>query len=217
MIPVPEGASSADRVLSAAVALDALARNGLHYAEGRFDRDRYTDVHALAAELLSVVSDRGVDELTTDVDADQGHVTPRVDVRGAVVDSRERLLLMCERSDGLWSLPGGWADPGDTPTSACVREVLEETGQAVEVLKLVGVWDRDAQGHRPRLAVAAWKLFFLCRATGPQGEPEELETLETGWFGLDELPPLSLGRVSPRQLERVVAHHRDPSLPTELD
>jgi hypothetical protein len=44
-----------------------------------------------------------------------------------------------------------------------------------------------------------------------------LETLDVGWFGIGGLPPLSLGRVNHRQLERALAHHRDPSLPSEFD
>ena len=96
-----------------------------------------------------------------------------------------------ERSDGRWSLPGGWADPGDTPARAAAREVREETGYGVEVTKLVGCWDRDAQGMRPRLPTSVYKLHFLCRATGEVGEPDALETLDVGWFPLDALPPLS--------------------------
>ena len=148
---------------------------------------------------------------------DPGHITPKIDVRGALVDGDERVLLMQERTDGLWSLPGGWADPGDTPAAACRREVVEETGVPAEVVKVVGVWDRDAQGHTPALPVSAYKVFFLCRQCGPARPPEELETLDVGWFCLDELPPLSPGRVSRSQLERVLAHHRDPALPTEWD
>ena len=137
-------------------------------------------------------------------------------MRGACFDADERVLLMRERADGLWSLPGGWADPGDTPSSAVLRELREEAGAVAEVERLVGCWDRDARGHAPPLPVAVVKLFFLCRVVS-QGEPDPLETLGVGWFGLDELPPLSTGRVTEDELRRCLAHHRDPSLPTELD
>ena len=84
-------------------------------------------------------------------------------------------------------------------------------------VKLVGCWDRDTQGHLPQLPFSIYKLFFLCEATGDVRPPDALETLEIGWFGLDELPELSAGRVSARQLGRIVAHQRDPLLPTEFD
>jgi ADP-ribose pyrophosphatase YjhB (NUDIX family) len=164
-----------------------------------------------------VLSGRTADELRLELDRDSGYATPKVDVRGAIFDADERVLLMRERMDGLWSLPGGWADPLDTPSGSVVREVREETGHLAEVVKLVGCWDRDTQGHLPALPVAVFKLFFLCRSAGEPGTPDELETLDVGWFGLDELPPLSLGRVNRRELDRCLAHHRDPSLPTELD
>lgn len=229
-ISTPQGTTYARRMLEAlgtgtpaerarrvAVALDALGRTGLAYTANPYDADRYGDVLALAAELMSLLGGRPPVDLRTVLDADPGHVTPKVDVRGAVVNGEERILLMRERTDGRWSLPGGWADPGDTPAAACVREVAEETGVPAEVVKVVAIWDRDAQGHRPALPVAAYKVFFLCRQSGPAAAAEELETLDVGWFALEELPPLSEGRVLRHQLERVLAHARDPSLPTEWD
>ena len=211
------GTPDAERVRRAAVRLAALAQDGLAFATDPYDADRYRQVAGVAAELLAVLTGRPAAELRLELGRDSGYATPKIDVRGGVVDEQERLLLMRERSDGLWSLPGGWVDPLDSPAAAVVREVREETGYGAEVVKLVACWERDRQGHQPPLPVAIVKLFFLCRLDGELGAPDELETLDVGWFGLDDLPPLSLGRVLPHQLERVVAHHRDPALPTELD
>jgi ADP-ribose pyrophosphatase YjhB (NUDIX family) len=211
----PTPASSAERVRRVAVQLAALAQNGLVYCANDYDKARYEDAAALARELLSVLAGPEAD-LSLMLGRDTGYSTPKVDVRGVVIDHDERFLLMRERSDGLWSLPGGWADPLDTPATAVAREVHEEAGHKVDVVKLVGCWDRDARGHEPAFAVAAYKLFFLCRSTAA-GPYEALETLEIGWFGIDELPPLSLGRVNRWELERCLAHHRDPTLPTEFD
>ncbi|WP_336921959.1 NUDIX hydrolase N-terminal domain-containing protein [Aquipuribacter sp. SD81] len=205
-----------ERVRRAAVRLAALAQDGLTFAGNDYETERYTAISGLAVELLAAVSGRDGTELAVELGRDSGYATPKVDVRGACFDERERVLLMRERVDGLWSLPGGWADPGDTPTGAVVREVREEAGADVVVTKLVGCWDRDARGHVPPLPVAVVKLFFLCEVRA-LGEPDALETLETGWFDLDGLPPLSLGRVDEHELRRCLAHHRDPSLPTELD
>ena len=102
-------------------------------------------------------------------------------------------------------------------SAAVTREILEETGYHSSAVKLIACWDRDLQGNPPPLPVHVYKLFFLCRRDGAVQPPAALETLDVGWFGLSALPPLSLGRVNHRQLERALAHHRDPSLPTEFD
>jgi ADP-ribose pyrophosphatase YjhB (NUDIX family) len=199
------------------IKLAALAQDGLTFATGEYDLDRYRQVSQLATELLAVISDRPAADLAIELGRDSGYATPKVDVRGVIFDSDERVLLMREKTDGRWSLPGGWADPGDAPSVAVTREVLEETGYHSSPVKLIACWDRDRQGHLPPLPVAAYKPFFLCRRDGAVQAPAELETLEVGWFGLDELPPLSLGRINRREIERALAHHRDPSLPAEFD
>lgn len=207
----------AEAVRRAAITLTAIAQSGLHYADDEYDVDRYHKIAAVARDLLAVAGGGTAEQWRTRLGEDRGYATPKVDVRGALVDDRERLLLMRERTDARWSLPGGWADPLDTPAVAVEREVLEETGYGARAVKLVGCWDRDAQGHLPKLPFSIYKLFFLCEATGEVGPPQALETLEIGWFGLGELPELSAGRVNAHELGRIVAHHRDRSLPTEFD
>ena len=211
------GVEPAEQVRRTAIAVAALAQSGLFYAVNDYDTDRYRKLASLAAELLAAVTDESSAHWEMQLGGETGYATPKVDVRGAVVDDWERILLMRERSDGRWSLPGGWADPLDTPSRAVEREILEETGYSARAVKLVGCWDRDTQGHLPRLPFSIYKLFFLCEATGDVRPPDALETLEIGWFGLDELPDLSTGRISERQLTRVLAHRRDPLLPTEFD
>jgi ADP-ribose pyrophosphatase YjhB (NUDIX family) len=210
-------ADAGDAVRRIGIRLSALAQDGLAYAPSEYDLDRYRQVGRLAAELLAVVSGRPVGELAVELGRDSGYATPKVDVRGAVFDDRERVLLMQEKTDGRWSLPGGWADPGEAPSAAVTREVLEETGYPSSAVKLIACWDRELQDNPPPLPVHVYKLFFLCRRDGPARPPQPLETLDVGWFGLDELPPLSLSRVNHRQLARALAHHRDPSLATEFD
>ncbi len=199
------------------IKLAALAQDGLTYGADDYDLDRYRQMTRLAAELLSVVSGQPADELASELGRDVGYATPKVEVRGAIFDDDERVLLMREKIDGRWSLPGGWADPGDAPSAAVTREILEESGYHSSAVKLIACWDSEVQHNPPPLLVHVYKLFFLCRRDGAVQPPAALETLEVGWFGLGELPPLSLGRVNHRQLERALAHHRDPSLPTEFD
>jgi ADP-ribose pyrophosphatase YjhB (NUDIX family) len=209
--------TTADALRRIGIKLAALAQDGLTYAASDYDLDRYQQVRGLAAELLAALSGRPAGELAVELGRDSGYATPKIDVRGAIFDDAERVLLMREKIDGRWSLPGGWADPGDSPSAAVTREILEETGYHSSAVKLIACWDRDLQGNPPPLPVHVYKLFFLCRRDGAVQPPAALETLDVGWFGLGALPPLSLGRVNHRQLERALAHHRDPSLPTEFD
>jgi ADP-ribose pyrophosphatase YjhB (NUDIX family) len=209
--------TAADAVRRVGIKLAALAQDGLTFATGDYDLDRYRQVSQLAADLLAVISGRPAADLALELGRDSGYATPKVDVRGAIFDDGERVLLMREKTDGRWSLPGGWADPGDAPSVAVTREMLEETGYHSSAVKLIACWDRDRQGNPPALPVHVYKLFFLCRRDGAVQPPQALETLDVGWFGLDALPPLSLGRVNQRQLARALAHHRDPSLATEFD
>ena len=209
--------TAADAVRRIGIKLAALAQDGLTFATGDYDLDRYRQVSQLAADLLAVISGRPAVDLAIELGRDSGYATPKIDVRGAIFDDHERVLLMREKTDGLWSLPGGWADPGDAPSAAVIREIIEETGYHASAVKLIACWDRDLQGNRPPLPVHVYKLFFLCRRDGAVQPPSALETLDIGWFDFHALPPLSLGRVNHRQLERALAHHRDPSLPSEFD
>ena len=209
--------TAADAVRRIGIKLSALAQDGLTYGADEYDLDRYRQLSRLAVELFSVLSGQPAAELAIELGRDSGYATPKIEVRGAIFDDDERVLLMREKIDGRWSLPGGWADPGDAPSAAVTREILEETGYHSSAVKLIACWDRELQGHPPPLPVHVYKLFFLCRRDGAVQPPATLETLDVGWFGLGELPPLSLGRVNHRQLDRALAHHRDPSLPTEFD
>jgi ADP-ribose pyrophosphatase YjhB (NUDIX family) len=145
---------------------------------------------------------------------EEGYATPKVDVRGAVFRD-DGILLVRERSDGLWTLPGGWADVGDTPAAAVEREIFEESGYTAKATRLVAVYDRDRQGHPP-IPYAVYKLYFICELTG--GAPAtNHETDEVGFFREDTLPPLSLSRTLPHQIARLFAHYRNPHWPADFE
>jgi ADP-ribose pyrophosphatase YjhB (NUDIX family) len=192
----------------------ALAQNGLTYARDRFDRARYEELRTIAVEMTAHVAGAPVTRVRELLEAQSGYATPKVDVRGAVFD-QDRVLLVREVLDGLWTLPGGWADPGDTPREAVEREIREESGIEARAVKLAAVYERDRQGHPP-FAFAAFKLFFVCERIGGEERTSD-ETDGVGFFPVSALPPLSLGRVLPRQIERLLEHARHPTLPTEFD
>ena len=128
----------------------------------------------------------------------------------------DALLLVRERSDSRWTLPGGWADVGEAPSECVVREVFEESGFQVRVKKLLAVYDRSKHPHEPPFPFHVYKLFFECEISGGEATRSN-ETDEVGFFTRDVIPPLSLTRVTPEQIDRVFAHHQHPEWSTDFD
>ena len=147
-------------------------------------------------------------------ETDKGYATPKVDVRAAVFDNG-RILLVREREDNCWSLPGGWADVGDSPSATAIREVKEESGYDAVIKKLAAVYDWDQHPHPP-IPFHAYKLFFVCELGGGEAE-NSLETTEVGFFEENDFPPLSLTRVSSDQIGQMFEHYRHPEWPTWFD
>ena len=192
----------------------AIAQNGLTYSEGPFDRERYAELRRIAAEMAGAYTDTPPERVAELFARQEGYATPKVDVRG-VVFREGRILLVREREDGLWTLPGGWADAGESPREAVEKEIHEESGYEARAVKLLAVHERDRHGPPP-LPWAVYKLFVRCELLG--GEPREsIETIGVGFFGENEVPALSEGRVTPGQIRRMFDHLRNPDWPTDLD
>jgi ADP-ribose pyrophosphatase YjhB (NUDIX family) len=194
--------------------VQAIAQTGLAFTRDPYDRERYTELAELVATLLAR-------ELAIPVGAarelwagEHGYATPKVDVRGGLfVD--ERVLLVRERADGRWTLPGGWVDVNDAPSEAVAREILEESGYRARALKLAALIDKNRHPHPPGVH-HIYKLFFVCELLG--GSPAaSRETDAVEFFPVQALPPLSTGRVLASQIERLYQHWLDPSLPTDFD
>jgi ADP-ribose pyrophosphatase YjhB (NUDIX family) len=194
--------------------LQATAQTGLTYAKDPYDIERYEEMRELAAEIAAHGSSAELALVRELFAHDTGHTTPKVDVRAAVFQGNA-ILLVQERSDGRWTLPGGWANPGDTPAFAAEREVLEESGYEVRATRLAMLLNRDKHDHPPILW-SVYKLFFLCEVTG--GAPKtSYETTGVGFFPADDLPELSLTRITPAQIARLFEHARHPEWPTDFD
>ena len=200
----------------------ALARTGLHFSgdqyradgNGHFERERYEEIGQLAAQLMTQLADVPLEQLLAAWHLDDGYVTPKVDVRGAIFQD-DRVLLVRERADGKWTLPGGWADVNETPREAVEKEIQQESGYTARAVKLVAVYDRRKRNH-PRSVFYIWKHFFVCEITG--GAPQiSSETDAVEFFPVTALPELSTGRTAASQIERAYAHHLDRTLPTEFD
>ena len=195
-------------LLSVSRELKSMAEAGLRYSTGPYDLERYKRLHEIASELLQA-EDR---EFRWPVEF--GYATPKVDIRAAVIHEG-KILLVQEAGTGTWSLPGGWADLNASPAENAAREVLEEAGIKVEVLKLIACWDKDKQGH-PRQAEHVYKLVFLCRPTGGTLTLSH-ETDGADYFSPGELPEMCPYRNAPHYVELAFRHFAEPGLPTLVD
>ncbi len=218
---VPDNTTTKDETNSSTLTwakkLQAIAQTGITYAKDQYDIERYQSVRQIAAEMLAATSTGLSSTQLIDLFASEiGYATPKIDVRAAVF-SDKGLLLVRERSDGGWTLPGGWADVGDSPSVAAVREVKEESGYDVVARKLAAVYDRDHERHgHPPMPHHVYKLFFLCDFVGGTAKTSN-ETDAVSFFSEDQIPPLSLTRVTPQQIAYLFDHHRHPDWPTSFD
>ena len=195
--------------------LQALAQIGLRYARDEFDTSRYSEIRDIAAEMMAAQSDLPKEKLIELFEREEGYATPKVDVRG-VVFRENKILLVKERLDGKWTVPGGWADVAKTPRENVEREVREESGLAARAVRLLAIYDRTRQGHLPLVPFHIYKLFFLCEIAGGQMKTS-YETTDVGFFGENDLPELSLTRILPGQIHRMFELWRNPDLPVDFD
>ena len=203
-----------DRTLELIRRLQALARTGLHFCGNEYDRQRYEEIEQIAAALLAGGSLPDRDELLARWRLETGYVTPKVEVRGAAFRDG-RVLLVREAADGLWTLPGGWADVNESPSQAVEKEIEQESGFRARAVKLAALYDRSRHGHGESLH-HSWKAFFLCEISGGEARGS-YETDAVGFFEPAELPPMSLGRSTPRQVARMLEHWRNRALPADFD
>ena len=191
----------------------SLSKAGLAYSQNEFDLERYKRLQEITAEMIASQGKLEKEAVLESFSMQAGYVTPKIDVRGAVVHDG-KILLIQERADGRWSMPGGWADLGNAPASVAEREVWEESGYRVKAEKVVAVL--DANRIEPMEFYHAYKIIFLCKLL--DGEPRTShETLAVDFFDPNELPPLSLFRTNEAMLQEVFAHVKDPLRPAMFD
>ena len=208
-------APNPSRWLNWSARLQAIAQNGLTFSQDRYDVDRYQAIREIAAEMLAAGAGEDIAVIRELLSRDAGYATPKVDMRG-VVFREGKLLLVQEKSDGGWSLPGGWADIGESPAENVVREIREESGFETRAEKILAVYDRAKHPHEPQFPAHIYKIYILCELIGGTATPS-VETDAARFFGEDELPPLSVTRVTEWQLRRLFELYRNPQLPADFD
>lgn len=194
--------------------IQAIAQTGLTYAVSPYDVERYRELCAIAASMIAGPEPEKIALATRLFALERGYATPKVEVRAAVLQN-DRLLLVRELEDGCWTLPGGWAEVGQSAAESVEREVREESGYIVKAVKLLACWDRNKHPH-PSIPFHAYKLVFHCDllCSVPNASSE---ITEVGFFEEEQIPALSLTRTLPEQIRFVFESVRDPMAPTAFD
>jgi ADP-ribose pyrophosphatase YjhB (NUDIX family) len=191
-----------------------LCQTGLAYAQTHYERIRYHRLLEIASDIVASHTCLDAREILVTFLVQPGYATVKVDVRGAVIQEN-RILLVRERVDGRWAMPGGWADVGEYPSEMIAREIREESGYEAKPVRVVGVYDANRAG-RPMEFFHAYKVIFLCELTGGAPSTSE-EILDVGFFTFDDLPPLSEHRTNRMHLLEVFRHLEDPCRPAAFD
>jgi ADP-ribose pyrophosphatase YjhB (NUDIX family) len=180
--------------------LQSIAQAGLTYSKDIYDLERFQQIREISMEIMSEYTDMDM-MIIKDLFANEtGYATPKVDIR-AVVFQKDKILMVREKIDGDWSLPGGWADIGLTPTEVAVKETKEESGYHVKATNLLAVHDKKCHPHPPS-PYHVYKLFIQCEIIGGQAS-EGSETSEVGFFSENMLPALSIERNTESQIRTV--------------
>lgn len=148
--------------------IEAACIDGLHYSQNGYDTARYQRILGLARLLGEVPA--GAPALSP-----RGPVTPKVAVEAAVYDPDGRILMIRRKDSGLWAMPGGAVELGETPSQAVLREVFEETAIQAKPLAIVGVFDN--WNERKNLSAHIFHVLFAARCEGlqvPVAQPEEI-------------------------------------------
>jgi ADP-ribose pyrophosphatase YjhB (NUDIX family) len=192
----------------------AIAQWGLTYSKNPFDLERYEVLRDLSIEMMGDFTTMDRSRVLDLFAHEVGYVTPKVDVRG-VIFQNGKILMVQERWDGCWSLPGGWADIGLSPAEVAVKEVHEEAGYEVVPVKMLAMLDKKFFLH-PESAYHVYKVFLRCEITGGKAQ-NGLESTGVAFFAPDNLPPLSQHRNTAEQIALLFQHHDDPNRPTDFN
>jgi ADP-ribose pyrophosphatase YjhB (NUDIX family) len=178
--------------------LQAIAQAGLTYTENEYERERFQQVRQISVEIMSTKTGAERDQVSRLFEGETGYPTPKIDVRAAIF-RKDRILMVRERVDGLWALPGGWADVDTSLRECVIKEAREEAGVRIEPKRVVAIQDRKKHNFPP-VPFGLYKIFVECDYV--DGEfVENVETLESGFFTRTALPPLSEGRNTAAQIE----------------
>ena len=195
--------------------LQALAEIGLEYSDSNYDNERYEEIQEICLKMLEQLTDVPLTKIKAIIEESNGYKTPKVDVRAVVFNPEGQILLVQEKADGCWALPGGWADVGYSPRQVAEKECFEEAGLTVKSSHLIAVMDKTAQQMPPEFEYV-YKLFIRCEPIGTQISTGP-ETDNVGWFNEHELPELSKPRNLESQIHLMFEYFRGEKIEVYLD
>ena len=201
-----------DKLINMAMELQSIAQNGLAYTRDAFDKERFERVREISAEIMAMKTELPLEKVKNVFCGEYGYQTPKLDTRAAIFQDGKILLV---KEQGGWSLPGGWCDYNQRPASNTMKVAKEEAGLDVEPVKLIAIQDRNLHNF-PQYANPICKIFFLCRALGGSFQ-ENIETTESGFFSLEELPALNGDKNTLEQIEMCFDAAADPDWKTLFD
>ena len=191
--------------MQTAVEMQFIAQAGLAYSRDPYDLERFARLRELAAKMLSRGS--GLPEKTVrDVFlCETGYQTPKIDTRAAIVEDGR--ILLVEENTGLWALPGGWMDVATTISQNTAKEAFEEAGLKVLPRRLIGLQEHNLH-NGPTLAIGSVKVFVLCERVSGEFQAN-IETVRSGFFRAEELPPLATSKTTEAQVRMCLAAAAD--------
>lgn len=200
--------SKGNELITIAQRIRAMSQTALTYSTNDYEIDRSKELIEISDRIVAVVSGAKEEDIRANYRPVKEYVTPKVDIRAVIFNDKNEILLVKEKADGRWALPGGWSDVGYTPTEVVVKESKEETGFDVRVVRLLAVLDKRCYNH-PASSLYIYKMCFQCELTGGDDELT-FDILDRGFFALDHLPPLSLDRILPEQIQLLDKLRRAP-------
>ncbi|MDM8099995.1 MULTISPECIES: NUDIX hydrolase [Oceanobacillus] len=203
-----------DKWLEWAKQIQSLAQAGLTFTNDMYDKERYEQLRTLSIEIMNEYTDHNFESIRDLFANETGYQTPKVDVRG-VVFKNDRILMVREKHDDAWALPGGFCDVGESPKENVTKEILEEAGFHVEAKKLLAVFDTNKHAHPPQ-PYQYYKLCIQCEIISGEASLG-METKGIDFFAEDNLPNLSLNRNTEIQIKRLFEFLRDPEKPALFD
>ena len=194
-----------DKLLTLAKRVQAIAESGLHYTESDWDTDRYKELEKIVMEMISKITDQPFEVVKVALPDRYGYKTPKIDVRAVLINPEDEILLVKERADSRWSMPGGWCDIGFTPREIAEKEAEEEAGILLKAGRLLAVLDKKCHDH-PEDLHYTYKIFIECTAED-YSISTGMETLDVGFFKQDQLPELSTPRNTRGQIDKMFDFH----------
>jgi ADP-ribose pyrophosphatase YjhB (NUDIX family) len=178
--------------------LQSIAQAGLTFGADSYDLDRYEQIRKIAVDIIHEYTDIDHIKVRELFATETGYQTPKVDIRASVFKN-DKILMVREKVDGNWSLPGGWADVNTSVSESAIRECSVEAGAIVRPKRIIAIHLANKHNN-PLFLYTIYKIFVECELVDNNFK-ENTETLEAGFFYIDNLPELSLDRNTYEQIK----------------